>query len=270
MFNLGNGDKEKLEKNMEEIKDLVSNDNEQEQQQQASNNQNQGGGLGQSQQNQVQNNQTLSQQNNNTGSQDNLNQAFQENNAQNTQEVQDNSQPENVESSSEGFEQPESVQSSEAGQESPEESFETDSQRHQGSEQVQNQGGGLDESLRQLKDEIQHQMQEKEQELDTLEHAEKVESEDYSETDVNESEATQQLSRMSAEGNSLFLEVNKFEKVKSLVEEMRNLSHEMGTVMDDLDERSDQAGGTEQEAQSLLNEFAERRDELERAVSDKS
>jgi len=110
-------------------------------------------------------------------------------------------------------------------------------------------------------------MAEKEDQLESIEDTEQVE---YQETEVNESEATQQLSKMSSEGNSLFLEVNKFEKVKNLVSEMRTLSHEIGTVMDDLDQTTATAGNTEQEAQSLLNEFKERRDELEREVSDEN
>ncbi|MFB6180789.1 MAG: hypothetical protein ABEJ93_02840 [Candidatus Nanohalobium sp.] len=132
----------------------------------------------------------------------------------------------------------------------------------QGSEQ---QGQGLDESLRQLKEEIEHQMDEKEKEIEAVENTGSTES--YEGTDVDESQATKKLSKMSAEGSSLFLEVDKFEKVENLVREMRNLSREMGSVMDELEQRSQESGTTEEEAQSILNEFENRRDQLEETVS---
>lgn len=260
MFDLGEGDKEKLEENMEEIKELIQEDSESQGEDEDTQELQQSPEVDEGKPDTDSKTPESAAQSINDFEQD---QDFERDETETTEATSDLEQ--NFETDQEETEDqpPEMDQNFEVSEEDQTGSLEQESNEAAATQEtVQKTGesGNIDESLEGIKNEIKRQS-EKKQEMEEIE---------YEGTEVEETEATEKLSKMSQEGNSLFLEVDKFEKVKSLVREMRNLSHDMGTVMDELDERNEEAAETEEEGQSLLSEFEERRDDLERAVSDES
>ncbi|EHK01600.1 hypothetical protein HRED_02231 [Candidatus Haloredivivus sp. G17] len=68
------------------------------------------------------------------------------------------------------------------------------------------------------------------------------------------------------EGETLFLEVDEFNEVESMVEEMKYLSREMKDLMDNLEDGVEEDRRIEGEAHDVLDEFAERREKIQSSI----
>lgn len=67
-------------------------------------------------------------------------------------------------------------------------------------------------------------------------------------------------------GETLFLEVDEFNQVETMVEEMKYLSREMKDLMDNLEDGVEEDRRVEGEAQDVLDEFAERREKIQSSI----
>lgn len=67
-------------------------------------------------------------------------------------------------------------------------------------------------------------------------------------------------------GDTLFLEVDEFNEVQSMVEEMKYLSREMKDLMNNLDEGIEEDRRVEGEAENVVEDFSERREKIQSAL----
>ena len=74
-------------------------------------------------------------------------------------------------------------------------------------------------------------------------------------------------SSSSHEGGTLFLEIDEFNHVKGMVEEMRYLSREVEDLMGQINNGIEDSRRLESEASEVLNEFSDRRDRIESSIN---
>jgi len=67
-------------------------------------------------------------------------------------------------------------------------------------------------------------------------------------------------------GDTLFLEVDEFNEVQTMVEEMKYLSREMKDLMNNLDEGIEEDRRVEGEAENVVEDFSERREKIQSAL----
>jgi hypothetical protein len=243
MFNIGGDDKEKLEENMEEIKNLISND------QNRGNQQQQGGEESGNALNEI-----------GQGSDD---QAFDEADSEDFPDLEENKdlleesetdntgQMENPQpNQAEGEKiQQNASQRGTAGvredaadasrQPNQNRNTSTNAQRDTSAEQGQ-------ESVEQLQNEIKGQ-------ISSLE---------------EESQRREETAEGQSEEDPLFLDVERFEDIRDMVEEMHYLTTEMDDVMENLSAGIQQDQETAGEANQIVDEFQARRDKIEQILRD--
>lgn len=66
---------------------------------------------------------------------------------------------------------------------------------------------------------------------------------------------------------TLFLEVDEFNRVKEMVDEMKYLSREMNDLMENLEGGVDEDRRIESEAQDVIDEFSQRREHIESSIN---
>ena len=67
-------------------------------------------------------------------------------------------------------------------------------------------------------------------------------------------------------GDTLFLEVDEFNEVQTMVEEMKYLSREMKDLMDNLEDGIEEDRRVEGEAENVVEDFSERREKIQSAL----
>ncbi len=67
--------------------------------------------------------------------------------------------------------------------------------------------------------------------------------------------------------DTLFLEVNEFNRIQEMVDEMKYLSREMNDLMENLEGGVEEDRRLESEAQDVVDEFSQRRDHIESSIS---
>jgi len=242
MFDLGSGDKEKLEENMEEIKKLVNEGNQ--------------GNQEETLEDEIepefnQEQETESFQTDNTNQfKDNLQQGQNSlNQSQNNQQpvsqqpIQDN---QNME------EQP--IQDNQNIQEQP---VQDSMNAEEGSNDVT-----LDREFQEMQEELRNEITsiKNQQDLHQSQRQHKTQQE------RQESVEEEISAEPNLEENPLFLEVDRFEEIKNMVEEMHYLTNEMNDVMQHLEAGIQEDQETSTEAQQIIQEFEARREKIQRTL----
>lgn len=70
-----------------------------------------------------------------------------------------------------------------------------------------------------------------------------------------------------SEGDTLFLEVDEFNRVQEMVDEMKYLSREMNDLMENLEGGVEEDRRIESEAQDVIDEFSQRREHIESSIN---
>jgi len=251
MFNIGGDDKEKLEENMEEIKNLISNDQEGQQQQNTANENRESPigdeeGFGGDQEFGEESSEKFSGFENDEASPENFQNSGP---AQNSQEdMQGNINPDA--SRQETSQNINPQEGATGGQENMQ-----PNQRPQGSENGSSQEENSvaepqdDDVHRRLQNEIKDQIN-------------SIEKETRREGTADEENYNQ------GSEEPLFLEVERFEDIRDMVEEMHYLTTEMDDVMESLAAGIQQDQETAGEANQIVGEFQARRDKIEQILRD--
>jgi hypothetical protein len=254
MFNIGGDDKEKLEENMEEIKQLVSNGQNQENQQE---------GTGQELDPQMDEEQGISPQpEQNTMMEETEDTEFQ---AENTGD-----QEEDVDDMEEELEQLQNqVQQNQSQQDEVPQTEETGGQIQPPKQQEQQEGQGVQDSQQgpeETSDDLEGLKNEIEDQISTIEEGRKNRSieEDVAEINKEREEEREQGQKE----QPLFLEVENFEQIRDMIEEMHYLTTEMDDVMEHLVVGVEEDQETVQEAGQIMQEFQIRRDKIETKLKD--
>ena len=255
MFDLGNGDKEKLEENMEEIKQLVNE--------------------GQNNENQLNTDAEKLKEQKNEGEQTSpdLNQIKNNGDSKNSEEIQTEELKEDT---------------SDSGQESEVDKLAEDISQEEMAENPM-QGNQLDQEFdemqQEIKDEISslkqtqstHQQQRNHEQKNTPQTKENTTHDNTEQSQAQEeSEAPGDLeepdlhtrgfeeedeNKDETEG-PLFLEVDNFEDMKEMIEEMHYLTAEMDDIMQHLQAGIEEDQNTMNEAEKVIQEFQTRRDKV--------
>lgn len=248
MFDLGNGDKEKLEENMEEIKQLV----------------NEGKDVDKDQ---------------NTEGLEGLDEDFNPD-----IDAEDSFQPENTaeeprDQPNSNFNQENSLQSNnnleDTGEafnpENGQEEFNQEAQDMPDQEELR-QTDELDEEFEEMREELQNEISSIK---DTQESHDRLRQHTEDNTSQEKAEESQQVKSKSLGMNEerdegreepLFLEVENFEDMKQMVEEMHYLTTEMDDVMNHLEAGIEEDQETVTEAKEIVNEFEERRGKIQKTL----
>ena len=70
-----------------------------------------------------------------------------------------------------------------------------------------------------------------------------------------------------SDGDTLFLEVDEFNRVQEMVDEMKYLSREMNDLMENLEGGVEEDRRIESEAQDVIDEFSQRREHIESSIN---
>lgn len=87
-------------------------------------------------------------------------------------------------------------------------------------------------------------------------------------TSPQEPQQPQNHEQRSNTGQKLFLEVERFEKVKDMINEMQQLTEDIETTSNDLEDQINDERESENVAQQLLNNFDDRKREVEDVILD--
>jgi hypothetical protein len=226
MFNIGGDDKEKLEENMEEIKKLVNQDSQEPEEAENDTAEEQGSEVHQK-----------------LGSPD---EDFGEPDIQDQDIQQNQAEPELSEPEAQRNEQ---VEQQGQNQQPVNDQQDAPNQKQNVQDQV------ADEDLDRLHDEIKDQISEIEQDRD------RGRSGAISEPETHEESAS-----TSGSEEPLFLDVERFEDIRQMVEEMHYLTTELDDVMEHLEAGVEEDQETVGEAGQIVDEFQARRDRIEQTL----
>ena len=253
MFDLGKGDKEKLEENMEEIKQLVNEGQD-----------------------------TQTQENNDSEDTENFNPDLDTDNFQQTEEetfseelnsqnnLQDPSDnPQQIGNTN--FNPPQqnnqqnNIQNNQQNPRQNNPSQNQQNQRQQDQSRQTQKSSELDQEFKAMREEIKN-------EISSIEETQRIQEnqrqEPNSETQQQEElETSQEMEKESFEKpDPLFLEVENFEDIKQMVEEMHYLTSEMDDVMQHLEAGIKEDKSTVTEANQILKEFQSRSQQIQNTL----
>ena len=237
MFNLGGNDKEKLKENMEEIKDLVNS-------QEAGNS---------------------------------MPEPQQEAQPEETVEPENNSQPNNI-SAKQNAQPDVSSQLDQSGQEPSQmnsnQSQPKNSMNQQGNSGLQNNNQDIESGsgFRPVSDDSQSSglggnegSEGRSSSNSNLE--EKLNNFNSQRDQSQELDVESDDQAPKGSGETLFLEVDEFNQVQEMVDEMKYLSREMNDLMENLEGGVEEDRRIESEAQDVIDEFAQRRKNIEASIN---
>ena len=272
MFNIGGDDKEKLEENMEEIKEIVNEGNGQPEN--PADTEQEAGDLSGIQNSDLQGD---------LSSDDSINQDASENTFSSEQSSingelgnqtsQNFDQSQNRSQQNPAPERGQAQTNQPPANNSPIQNNRVKGQ-HQQDNQSGNQRGRQREERRPARGERDNKQTQGEDSTDELEEIQdqlknKISSLENQQTSSRLNEASEKEEKeedLSEE--TLFLEVEKFEDIKNMVEEMHYLTTEMDDVMKHLENGIEEDQGTMDEAEEIVSEFQARRDKIETTLRD--
>ena len=251
MFNIGGDDKEKLEENMEEIKNLISSDQNNQKQQQ--NEEKEGG-------NSLKN---ISEADNNQEFEESISEGFSEIEEEEEESQAENLQANNLEQGQNTeLEQPQDETSlqepqniSTGVQEDSSNSRNQPEQLPQNNQSRDSQNRKNNSTPQQPQEDVRELQNQIKDQINSLEKESRRQEGSTSSQNKSEEEP-------------LFLEVERFEDIRDMVEEMHYLTTEMDDVMESLAAGIQKDQETAGEANQIVGEFQARRDKIEQILRD--